>query len=215
MKRTVCLLFTLLLSFVGQTFAQERSSATLEKIVRETYRKLEIYNAAAQVVEKERARKSARASANLRFELSDFRTGDVQEILHQRYVDLVTLPSGDVIGLIRGGHSEDGGPQEATFAAAWERGRYASVFDPVWTVADVFHLEAARYYDVRTFVSYQVTVKLEGRSRNYHAVALFRESLDGPTEFWDTIVNGMGSVWEEKRPPYGEKHGIVVETVSA
>jgi hypothetical protein len=215
MKRTVCLLFTLLLSFAGQTFAQERSSATLEKIVRETYRKLEIYNAAAQVFEKERTRKSARVSANLRFELSDFRTGDVQEILHQRYVDLVTLPSGDVIVLIRGGHSEDGGPQEATFAAAWERGRYASVFDPVWTVADVFHLEAARYYDVRTFVSYQVTVKLEGRSRNYRAVALFREPLDGTPEFWDTVVNGLGSVWEEKRPPYRQKHRIAADTVSA
>jgi len=215
MKRTVCLIFTLLLSLVGPTFAQERSGTALEKIVRDTYRKLETYNAAAQVFQNELKRKSLRAEANLKFELSDFRVGNVQEILHKPYVELVTLPSGDVIALTRGGHSEDGGPQEATFAAAWEHGQYASVFDPVWTVGDVFHLEAARYYDMRTYVSYQVTVKLEGRSRSYRAVALFREALDRAPEFWDTVVNGIGSVWEEKRPPYAEKHRTSIETPTA
>ena len=214
MKRTACLIFTLL-SLVGPTFAQERSGTALEKIVRDTYRKLETYNAAAQIFQNELKRKSLRAEANLKFELSDFRVGNVQEIFHKPYVELVTLPSGDVIALTRGGHSEDGGPQEATFAAAWERGGYASVFDPAWTVADVFHLEAARYYDVRTYVSYQVTVKLEGRSRSYRAVTLFREALDGPPEFWDTVVNGIGSVWEEKRPPYREKHRTSVDTPTA
>ncbi|HSE18362.1 MAG TPA: hypothetical protein VLB46_15010 [Pyrinomonadaceae bacterium] len=208
MKRTVCLIVTLLLSFVGPLLAQERSSSGYEKIVRDTYRKLEIYNAAAQVFANELKHKSLRAEANLKFELSDFRVGNVQEIVHKPYVELVTLPTGDVISLIRGGHSEDGGPQEATYAAAWEPGRYASVFDPVWTVTDVFHFEAARYYDIRTYVSYQVTVRLEGRSRSYRAVALFRETPDGAPEFWDTVVNGLGSVWEEKRPPYRQKHGI-------
>jgi hypothetical protein len=215
MKRTACLIFTLLLSLVGPTFAQERSGTAVEKIVRNTYRKLETYNAAAQIFQNELKRKSLRAEANLKFELSDFRVGNVQEIFHKPYVELVTLPSGDVIALTRGGHSEDGGPQEATFVAAWERGGYASVFDPAWTVADVFHLEAARYYDVRTYVSYQVTVKLEGRSRSYRAVALFREALDGPPEFWDTVVNGIGSVWEEKRPPYREKHRTLADTPTA
>ena len=215
MKRTACLIFTLLLSLVGPTFAQERSGTALEKIVRDTYRKLETYNAAAQIFQNELKRKSFRAEANLKFELSDFRVGNVQEIFHKPYVELVTLPSGDVIALTRGGHSEDGGPQEATFAAAWERGGYASVFDPAWTVADVFHLEAARYYDVRTYVSYQVTARLEGRSRSYRAVALFREALDGRPEFWDTVVNGIGSVWEEKRPPYREKHRTSVDTPTA
>src|SRR5215211_4431547 len=197
MQRTVCLIFCLL-CLVGAALAQERSNEVQEKVVRETYRKLEIYNAAAQVFQTEFKRQSLRAPANLKFELSDFRAGNIQEILNKRYAELVTLPSGDVISLTRGGHSEDGGPQEATFAAAWERGQYASVFDPVWTVADVFHFEAARYYDIRTYVSYKVTARLEGRSRDYRAIVLFheaRESTDvGTPEFWDGIVNGMGSV---------------------
>jgi hypothetical protein len=220
MKRTVCLVFTLLLFFVGPAFAQERSSAAVhEKIVRDTYRKLEIYNAAAQVFENERTRKPFRTDANLKFELGDFRSGNVQEILNKRYAELVTLPSGDVVSLTRGGHSENGGAQEATFGAAWERGQYASVFDPLWTVADVFHFEAARYYDIRSYVSYRVTVRLDGRSRNYSALALFREAADtsgaGTPEFWDAVVNGVGSVWEEKRPPYKMKSGILVESTSA
>jgi hypothetical protein len=197
MKRTVCLVFTLLLSFVGPVLGQERSAAAVqEKIVRETYRKLEIYNAAAQVFENERTRRPFRSESNLRFELTDFRSGNVQEILNKPYAELVTLPSGDVVSLTRGGHSEDGGPQQATFGAAWEGGQYASVFDPLWTVADVFHFEAARYYNVRTYISYRVTVKLEGKSRDYRAVALFREGAEvAAPEFWDAVVNGIGSVW--------------------
>ena len=217
MKRIVCLVFTLLVSIAGPVLAQERSGATVrEKIVRETYRKLEIYNAAAQMFDNEQTRKPFRAEASLKFELSDFRSGSVQEILNKPYAELVTLPSGDIVSLIRGGHSEDGGPQEAIFGAAWERGQYASVFDPLWTVADVFHFEAARYYDVRTYVTYRVTVRLDGRSRDYRALALFREQAEAAApEFWDTIVNDVRSVWEEKRPPYTKKNGIVVERTTA
>lgn len=207
MNRNACLVLTSLflsLPFAGPSAAQPRSSTVQEKIVRETYRKLENYNAAAQVFQNDLNRKPIRSEATLSFELSDFRFGKIDTILHQRYAEFVTLPTGDVVSLTRGGHSLDGGPQEATYAAAWERGQYAAVFDPIWTVADVFHFEAARYYDIRTYVSYQVTVRLEGRSRTYRAVALFHEGERVP-EFWDAIVNGLGNVWEEKRPPYKAK----------
>jgi hypothetical protein len=190
------------LLFVTQAFAQDKS---LEKVVRETYKKLETYNSAAQVFQNEYTRKISRSEANLSFELSDFRTGDVRDILYKRYTELVTPATGDVISLTRGGHSLDGGPQEATYAAAWEPGRYASGFDPFWTISDVFHFEAARYYDVKKYVGYQVTVKLEGRSRTYRALALFRESQGASPEFWDAIVNGIGDVWKEKRPAYRVK----------
>ena len=110
MKRTVCLVFTLLLSFVGPVLAQQRSNAAPEKIVRETYHKLELYNAAAQVFDNERTRRAFRSTASVTFELTDFRSGNVQEILNKPYAELVTLPTGDVVSLTRGGHSQDGGP---------------------------------------------------------------------------------------------------------
>src|SRR5262249_31389224 len=151
---------------VVTAFGQNRSGQ-YEKLVRETYQKLETYNAAAQIFQNEFTRKPLRSDANLKFVINDFRVGKIQEILFTPYRDLVTLPTGDIVSLTRGGHSLNGGPQEATFDAAWEPGQYASVFDPAWTVADVFHFEAARYYNVKTYASYQVTVTLEGRSRSY------------------------------------------------
>jgi len=204
--------------FPGPTMAQGRSSAA-EKSVRETYRKLETFHAAAQLYKNELSRKPNRSDAGLSFELSNFRYGKVDEILNQRYAELVTLPTGDVVSLTRGGHSFNDGPQEATFEAEWEPGAYASVFDPAWTVADVFHFEAARYYDIKSYVAYRVTVNLKGKSRTYSALALFHEATDqsgvGAPEFWDAIVNGLGGVWEEKRPPYKAKSGIVFERATA
>jgi hypothetical protein len=212
MNRTACLI--LLLCFLGLLPAQARSNQ--EKIVRDTYRKLENYNAAAQVFRNELKGIPLRSEANLKFDLSDFRSGNIQDILNKPYAEIVTMPGGDVISLTRGGHSLDGGPQEATYAAEWEHGQYASVFDPIWTVADVLHFEAARYYDITSYVSYQVSVRFEGRMRTYRAVALFHQPTDssdvGAPEFWDTIVNTVGSVWEDKRPPYKAKSGIVIES---
>ena len=214
MKRTACFTFTLVLLFVTAGIAQERSITTHERVVRETYRKLEIYNAAAQTFQNEHSRKPLRDDANLHFTLADFRFGGVQDILSKPYAELVTLPSGDVVSLTRGGHSLDGGPQEATFAAAWEAGHYAAGFDPAWTIADVFHFEPAKYYDIKTYVSYLVTVKLEGRSRTYRALALFHENSEAP-EFWDAIVNGIGRVWEEKRPAYRQTSANIDDVSSA
>ncbi len=220
MKRIACyVLTTALLSVLTVVTALAQKSSQYEKIVRDTYRKLETYNAAAQIFQNESARKPIRSDANLKFVLNEFRVGNIQDILFTPYRDLVTLPTGEIVSLTRGGHTLNGGPQEATFAAAWEPGHYASVFDPVWTMADVFHFEAARYYNVRTYASYQVTVTLEGRSRSYRALALFRDgpgaSDPGSPEFWDTIVNGVGSVWEEKRPAYKAKTKFSVENTDA
>ena len=216
MKRIACVVFNIaLLStlMVSTAFAQSRSSQQ-EKIVRETYQKLETYNAAAQIHRHEFTRKPLRADANLKFALSDFRSGNMQDILYTPYRDLVTLPTGDIVSLTHGGHSLNGGPQEATFGAEWDHGQYASVFDPGWTVADVFHFEPARYYDIKTYISYQVSVTLEGKSRSYRALALFHEGSDQRPEFWDTIVSGLDGVWQEKRPPYKQKTKLFVDNTS-
>jgi hypothetical protein len=184
-----------------------RSAAGQEKLIRETYRKLEIYSAAARVFRHEQSNRRVGSEAGLSFELSDFRSGNLQEIAGRRYAEMVTLPTGDVVSLTHGSHSENGGAEEATFAAAWERGQYASVFDPQWTISDVLNFEPARYYDIAAYASYQVTVRLEGKSRSYRALALFHggSSETRAPEFWDAIVNGMKRVLEEKRPAYASK----------
>ena len=178
---------------------------TQEKVIRDTYRKLEIYNAAAQVFQNEPSRRALRPEANLVFELSDFRSGDLQEIAKRGYAELVTLPTGEIVSLTHGSHSLDQGPEESMFLASWTRGQYAPVFDPQWTITDVVNFEPARYYDIASYTSYQVTVKLEGKTRTYRALALFHEPRAGGNvapEFWDAVVNGLNRVWEERRPPY-------------
>ena len=191
---------------------QARSFTSQEKLIRETYRKLEIYNAAAQVFQQEQSGHGARAQPRLALELSDFRSGDLPEIAARRLAELVTLPTGEIVSLTHGSHSVDDGPEEATFAAAWEPGQYASVFDPQWTISDVLNFEPARYYDIESYTSYQVTVTLDGKSRTYRALALFhrapRDGASAAPEFLDAVVNGVDRVWEEKRPAYKAKSGV-------
>lgn len=203
--------FTLFLTclVVISTTAQARSAASQEKLIRETYRKLESYNAAAQVFLKEQSHRRPRPEARLSFELTDFRSGNVQEIVGRRYAELVTLPTGEIVSLTHGSHSESESAEEALFAAVWERGQYASVIDPQWTISDVLNFEPARYFDIGDYTSYQVTVRLDGKSRMYRALALFHNTPEisasvGP-EFWDAVVNGLNRVWQEKRPAYASK----------
>ena len=196
-------------------YSVHANAAQPEKLVRDTYAKLEAYNAAAQVLENEYTRKPLRPDVSLRFELGDFRSGNIKEILNQPYAGLITLPTGDVISLTRGTHALNEGPEEATFAAAWEPGRYASVSDPHWTIADAFHFEPEKYYDIVSYASYSVTVRLDGRSRTYRALALFHDETNRTEthapEFWDAVVNGVDRVWQEKRPPYKTKSATETE----
>jgi hypothetical protein len=207
MNRLKCLILFLICVFVIPVAVEARSAIAQEKMIRETYRKLELYSAAAQMFLKEQSNRSS-FEARLSFELTDFRSGDVQEIVGRRYAELVTLPSGEVVSLTHGSHAENEGAEEATFAAAWERGQYASVFDPQWTISDVINFEPGRYFDIAGYTSYQVTVRLAGKSRTYRALALFRDPSNlqsrGP-EFWDGVVSGLNRVWEEKRPAYTSK----------
>ena len=111
MKRYLIITLLLVCTFlVGPVMAQGQNSAA-EKLARETYRKLETYNAAAQLYKSEFSRRPVRTDAGLSFELSDFRYGKVDEILNQRYAELITLRAGDVVSLTRGGHSFNGGAQ--------------------------------------------------------------------------------------------------------
>src|SRR5262245_36860418 len=177
-----------------------------ETLVRDTYRKLEQYSAAAQQYRNEFDRGVLRAEANLKLELSDFSSGSIQDILNLPYPRLITMPTGEVIGLGHGTYSLDDGPAEATFNAAWERGAYASGNDPSWTVSDVLNFEPEKYFDIVSYVSYQVTVTLEGRSRTYRAIAVFHKPTEksplGVPVCWHAIVNGLNRVFEEKVPPY-------------
>src|SRR5215211_9450438 len=106
LNRFTLYLFLICVSAVSSV-AQVHSTTAQEKQIRDTYRKLEIYNAAAQIFQNEPLQRALRPEANLEFALSDFRTGHLQEIATRRYAELVTLPTGEIVSLTHGSHSLD------------------------------------------------------------------------------------------------------------
>lgn len=180
-----------------------------EQLIRDTYAKLERYNAAAVEFRSESLQTDVSSQPQIKFELSGFRVGDIQSIINQPYSSLLTMPTGEVIGVAHGTHRLNDEPATAFFEAKWEKGQNPRAFDPQWTVADVFHFEPTKYFDVRNFLSYQVKVDLDGRSKTYKALVLFKEKQPGATTgepiFWDGLVRELNTVWAEKLPPYEQR----------
>jgi hypothetical protein len=187
-----------------------------ETLVRATYDKLIIYHKAARL-QVAIAKNIFREAAPIpEFVVRDFRSGPIKEILQSKHSDLVTLPSGDIITVGQGIIRNNNEPEEATFEMNWTKGQYASIYDRQWTMSDAFAIESPKYIDVGEYATYEVTVRLENRTRTYRALVLFHNPYAGTyqtreplrPEFWDSIV-GMGGtltqVWEETRQPFSEK----------
>src|SRR4030095_12737926 len=96
--------------------------------------------------------------------------------------------------------------ETVTFQPAWSPGSYSTIADPEWTVGDLLRFEAAKHADIGTYTSYEVTVSLQGKSRQYRAMVLFHDLRSttalGTPQFVDLIVDGLHRVWTEARPPY-------------
>lgn len=196
---------------IGQTpvppqITKPASAGPEEKVIRDTYEKLVTYNAADRVFRREVQGRSLEGDSGLNFELTDFHTGPLQEIMTKPFANLVTLPTGEIISVGHATYSANKGPQEATFTAAWTPGSYSSVYDPSWTMGDAINFQADKYVDVSRYTSYAVTVTLAGKSRSYRALVMFHSLAPGTElgkpQFWDSIVDGLNRVWEEKLPPF-------------
>jgi hypothetical protein len=190
----------------GHSLATARPN---EKLIRDTYKKLTDFNKAVQIRKKDFDGVAINKQLDLQIDLKDFHTGPLLEILNQRYADLVTLPSGDIVSLSRATHSVNKGPEQVTFEAEWSKGQYASGFDQDWTISTAMQFEPTKYTDVGTYTSYSATVTLQGRTRTYKAIVLFHNlgqpSEPGAPEFWDAIIDDMNAVWKESRPAYQSK----------
>lgn len=186
-----------------------------EKIVRMAYRKMNVLDSVERFVKAKRNEQPAGlelAQRSLRFNLRDFRVGEIQEIQNAIYRDLVTPPTGEIIQVSTADSTQNGGETKVSLDSKWRTGQYSSGFDPQWTVGDVLQLEAVRFNDVGRYASYEVTVSLEGKIRTYRALALFhnlyqpKETLN--PEFLDSVV-GMGGVvtqvLRDTRLPLGMK----------
>src|SRR6185369_13330313 len=228
MKRKACLLsLTLLVCIIGcrTSFAQTETAGTEsrqtkspisiqkataptpeEMVVRSTYEKLTKLNRAAQTSDRTKVAPLDENSV-LKFELTNFRVGPIKEIALTRAEELVSLPTGEILLLIRTETSENEDKPAVSYKAEWTAGQYAAIFEPQWTIADVMSFESHKDFDVGEYAAYVVTVTYKGKTKTYKALALFHnpykfQGLLKPT-FCDSVV-GLGGaltdVWNETLP---------------
>jgi len=186
---------------------QKATKSTEEEVVvRAAYDKLIKLNRAAQFSQ---ARPGAPVDENsvIKFELSNFRVGPIKEIALTRAEDFVSLPTGEIVQLIKTETTENDSDPTVSYKAEWTAGQYASIFEPQWTIADVMAFESHKNFDVGEYASYVVTVTLKGKARTYKALALFHNpyKFQGPLKptFWDSVVGWTGTltdVWNETLP---------------
>ena len=207
------------LGLTSISMTNQSETTAEEKLVRAVYEKLTKLNSAAQMVRQKT--KTISDDSVLRFELSDFRVGAIQEIASTRAEELVSAPTGDVVLLTRVTNQQNGGNPTVSYKAEWTSGQYASAYDPQWTIANLMSFEADKDYDVGEYAAYTVKLLFQGRTKSYRALALFHNphKFQGTLRpsFWDTTV-GMGGtltdVWNEEQP-IGELTGVPISLTSS
>jgi len=200
------------LSSTSISRAKPAEQTPQEKLIREVYEKLARMNRAARSGVTRKTDTVVRADEGLSFELSDFKVGPIKDIQSIRAADLVSAPTGDVINLARVANTINQQNETVSYKAEWGPGQYASIYEPEWTVANVMAFEADKNYDVGEYATYVVSVRLEGKSRTYRALALFHNPFrfHGALKpsFWDAVVGFGGTltdVWKENKPVTEEK----------
>lgn len=182
-----------------------RSSTPQEQAVRAVYNKLTELNRASQNRPIDDDRLDGQQV--IKFELTNFHPGPIGEILSKPHNEFVTGFAGELISVVREVSVHNKQPERVSFKAEWAEGQYASAYEPQWSVAQMFSFYPDEYYDIESYVSYEVTVTLQGKTRHYKALALFRKSfkLDSSSSprFWDFVVGQSGwlnRLMDEKRP---------------
>ena len=129
----------------------------------------------------------------LRFELSDFRTGNLSDIVTHPYDEFVTKPDGSDVLTVSVGtyrYTEDIQIAEESIAhARWEKGQDIRGEDWNIPISQVLsHLDNAQSFS--RFASFRVKVDFEGRSRTYKAAFLFGGSgVEGAVLPLDNVTN--------------------------
>ena len=180
--------------------------AAEERLVRSAYAAMSRYNKARYVADLFADSEWLADDVAMTFELRDVHTGPIEEILSRQWGDLVTAPSGDII---RGTTQTTtiGDAAYFSYDAQWEAAPWSPLNSMAFTVSEAIALEHEKLNDVGKYTSYEVTVRFEGRSRTYRAMAVYKNRFaaenDYRPEFLDNIVGLTGEVTRaarEKKP---------------
>lgn len=149
---------------------QERSQEEL--MIKGTYLKLSLYNAAAAKDYAELNKTTYDANSSLRFEINEIHNGPLSEIENQDLYSLATKGKGNIIEVIP--HTIEytsGSEAMITYEAKWKSSEYLSAVSPKkLTIEELKMISPAKYADVIRYTSYKVTVYLNGINRDYKAL---------------------------------------------
>jgi hypothetical protein len=174
-----------------------------EEVVRAAYAKLSYavdIKTAFRAVQSNRAISPADLARQvelkrLRFQLSDFKVGNLTDVGDTKYVDFAgQFPDGqDIVNTTIATETltEEGSPTASTDSAVAEWGRGPSGIPPFLTMRESLHLieEESGVKPLLRYCTYTVKVTLEGRSRTYKTSFLF--GSDGQVAPGDAVV-GLG-----------------------
>jgi hypothetical protein len=196
-------------SFSGSPHSANFQGTIEERLVRRAYTQLSALVRASRLDPLTRALAADEDERSLlKFELTGFRVGPIDEILAEPASKVRTDYSGDVINLTRNITRHNQEAERLSYKAQWTSAQYASGYDSSWTVADKMAFEPTYYYDVERFAIYEVRVTYQNKARTYKALAFFHTATGSNKEprvsFWDSIVGSGGAltqVWNETNPP--------------
>ena len=176
-----------------------------ERLVRDVYARLMRYHTAARDELAAREGKASKPDDYLTFELEDIHTGLIAEIAGMSPGKLITEGSGELIE-IRPFHLSDGnGPAHAYYEAEWstemetQSSETAKGTDYA-TLEEMLHRSGDKFAGSDRYVSYQVTVRLNGRQRTYRALVLSRHDDATAAEIFDNITSEMNAVLRDESP---------------
>jgi hypothetical protein len=192
-------------------------AAAAEKLVRAAYAKVTRYNKAFLLVDNRHDPSRPIEEAYLRFELSNFKAGPIQEILNLPHSEVKTITP-EEIDLIRVTTTLNDADPHIAYTTNWRTAQYASGYDRKWTINDLLSHDPASYHDIGGYATYDVVLRLHGKVRTYRALTLFHNPYGSVEKlkpsFWDSMVGSAGAMqdlWYERRPAVGVQGGKETE----
>lgn len=189
-------------------YSQPSQNTQKESLIRTTYDKLSLYNAASNAQAAIDSNSLYRSSDDLRFEIRNIHTGPIKEISEKPIGEVVTKPTGEIVSIVNTIRTLDGGPEHVAYKARWIVSGYQGSLLEDWEHTSITRLlQLTDSTDVSEYTSYEVTVHLGDKERTYNAMVLYHDSFQSTVQprmdFLDNILgqSTLNTALSEKRPP--------------
>jgi len=179
------------------TQTKVRQISSEEKLVRDVYARLMRYQSAAQDELAAKAKQASSPDDYLTIELRDIRSGAVEAISGRPLSELVS-PSGGAFLVVSPNHVNGNGVPHAYYEAQWAQTlAVQKTEDPL--IGETLRRRGAQ--TANRYTSYEVTIRFQGQTRTYHALALYQlEQRPARVTIWDNIISEMNTVLKDESP---------------